>query len=218
MTREGFHRELQELRNDITRMGTLVEQALERSVRALKDRDLDLARQVIDQDTQVNRYHLGIEQRCLKLLALQQPMAKDLRVVGTALKIITDLERMADYAVNIAKTTLRLQGEPLIKPLVDIPRMVEVTMQMLRDALQAFVNEDVDLAVRMIERDHEVDHLYSRVFTELEELMQADPANVKQALQLLFVSRYLERTADHATNLGEWTIYMVTGERKELNN
>jgi phosphate transport system protein len=215
--RGSFHHELEELRLDITRMGTMVEQALARSVQSLKESDVAAARQVVADDAEINRQHLAIEARCLSLLALQQPMAKDLRVIGTALKMITDLERMADYAVNIAKTTVRLEGEPLIKPLVDIPRMVETTMQMLRDAVQAFVNEDVDLALRMIERDHEVDHLYKRVFEELEELMKKDPANVHQALQLLFVARSLERTADHATNLGEWTIYMVTGERKELN-
>lgn len=216
--RGSFHQQLEELKLDITRMGTLVEQALAKSVAALKASDVDLARQVVAEDQEVNRLHLEIEERCLQLLALQQPMAKDLRVVGTALKLITDLERMADYGVNIARTTIRMASEPLIKPLVDIPQMVDVTMLMLREALQAFVHEDVTLALRMIERDHEVDHLFKRVFGELESLMMADPANVKQALQLLFVARGLERTADHATNLGEWIIYMVTGERKELNN
>lgn len=216
--RGSFHQELEELKLDITRMGTLVEQALERSVASLKASDVALAHQVVAEDKEVNRFHLGIEERCLRLLALQQPMAKDLRVIGTALKLITDLERMADYGVNIARTTIRMSGEPLVKPLVDIPRMVDVTMLMLREALAAFVHEDVAMALQMIERDHEVDHLYKKVFGELESLMMADPVNVRQALQLLFVARGLERTADHATNLGEWIIYMVTGERKELNN
>lgn len=216
--RGSFHQELEELKLDITRMGTLVEQALERSVASLKASDVELAHQVVAEDKEVNRFHLGIEERCLRLLALQQPMAKDLRVIGTALKLITDLERMADYGVNIARTTIRMSGEPLVKPLVDIPRMVDVTMLMLREALAAFVHEDVSMALRMVERDHEVDHLYKKVFEELEALMMADPANIRQALQLLFVARGLERTADHATNLGEWIIYMVTGERKELNN
>ncbi|HHY93027.1 MAG TPA: phosphate signaling complex protein PhoU, partial [Firmicutes bacterium] len=168
-------------------------------------------------DDLIDTMELDIENRCLRLLALQQPMASDLRVIGTALKIVTDLERMADHASDIAKVTIRLQGQPLIKPLVDIPRMATIARQMTRQSLDAFVQRDVNMALAMIESDHEVDHLYSQIFRELLTYMMEDPRTIQQATYLLFVGMYLERIADHATNLGEWIIYMVTGEKKELN-
>lgn len=199
-------------------MGTMVEEAVERAVRSLAEQDIALAQSVIDNDDAVDDLELDIEQRCMTLFALQQPMAADLRAIGTALKIITDLERMADHAVDIAKVTRRLEGQPLIKPLIDIPRMAAIGRTMVRDALSAYVNRDVDLAYRMIARDDEVDHLYSQIFRELLTYMLEDPRTTQQATYLIFVAKYLERIADHATNLGEWIIYMVTGERKELND
>jgi len=199
-------------------MGTVVEEAIERSVRSLAEQDTALAQAVIDGDDQADELELDIEQRCLALFALQQPMATDLRSIGTALKIVTDLERMADHATDIAKVTLRLAGQPLIKPLIDIPRMAAIAQTMVREALSAYVNRDADLAYNMIARDDEVDHLYSQIFRELLTYMLEDPRTVQQATYLIFVSKYLERIADHATNLGEWVIYMVTGERKELND
>lgn len=199
-------------------MGTLVEETIYKAVRSLQDRDLDLAREVVAGDSVIDNMELDIERRCLELFALQQPMARDLRTIGTALKITTDLERMADLATDIAKITIRMQGEPLIKPLVDIPRMAEIARSMLRDSLNAYVNHDDQLAMEMIERDHEVDHLYAQIFRELLVLMMEDPRKITQGTYLLFVAKYLERIGDHATNLGEWIIYMTTGERKELNN
>lgn len=218
MTRESFHVALDALQQDLLRMGTLVEETIYKAVKSLQDRDTNLAREVIQGDDVIDQMELDIEQRCLQLLALQQPMARDLRTIGTALKITTDLERMADLAVDIAKVTIRLEGQPLIKPLVDIPRMAEIARSMLRDSLSAYVNRDTKLAMEMIERDHDVDHLYAQIFRELLVFMIEDPKTITQATYLLFVAKYLERIGDHATNLGEWIIYMVTGERKELNN
>ena len=218
MAREAFHDQLEQLQSELLHMGTVVEEAIERSVRSLAEQDTALAQAVIDGDDQADELELDIEQRCLALFALQQPMATDLRSIGTALKIVTDLERMADHATDIAKVTLRLAGQPLIKPLIDIPRMAAIAQTMVREALSAYVNRDADLAYNMIARDDEVDHLYSQIFRELLTYMLEDPRTVQQATYLIFVSKYLERIADHATNLGEWVIYMVTGERKELND
>lgn len=218
MTRQLFHNALDQLQQDLLRMGTLVEETIYKAVKSLQDRDLDLAREVVAGDEVIDNMELDIERRCLELFALQQPMARDLRTIGTALKITTDLERMADLATDIAKITIRLDGQPLIKPLVDIPRMAEIARGMLRDSLNAYVNRDDQLAMEMIERDHEVDHLYAQIFRELLVLMMEDPRKITQGTYLLFVAKYLERIGDHATNLGEWIIYMTTGERKELNN
>lgn len=218
MTRQLFHEELEALQQELIRMGTLVEHTIFQAVQALAQRDPRKAQQVIEGDDIVDKLMLEIEGRCFRLLALQQPMAGDLRIIGTAMKITTDLERMADYAVDIAKTVVRLGGEPLIKPLVDIPRMAELAMKMTRDALTAYVNRDVELARSMINQDHEVDHLYGQVFRELLVYMMEDPKTIKQATSLLFVAAALERIGDHATNLGEWIIYMVTGRREDLND
>lgn len=218
MSRESFHGELHQLQQDLLRMGTLVEETIYKAVNSLKNRDVALAREVVAGDDVIDRMETDIEQRCLQLIALQQPLARDLRAIGTALKIITDLERMADHAVDIAKVTLRLEGQTLIKPLVDIPRMAEIARSMLRDSLKAYVNRDVDLAMEMIKRDHEVDHLYNQIFRELLTFMIEDPKTITQATYLIFVAQFLERIGDHATNLGEWILYMVTGERKDLND
>lgn len=218
MTRKSFHVALQQLERELLRMGTLVEEAIYKAVNSLKERDVALARGIVEGDDLIDRMQVNIEQNCLQLLALQQPLARDLRAIGTALKITTDLERMADHAVDIAKITVRLEGQPLIKPLVDIPRMAEIARSMLRDSLNAYVNRDTALALEMIERDHEVDHLYNQIFRELLVIMIENPKTITQATHLLFVAQYLERIGDHATNLGEWIIFMVTGERKDLND
>ena len=216
--RKSFHEELERLQHDLLRMGTAVEEAISNAVRSLKEKNLDLAQRVVDEDRIVDDMQIDIEQRCLGLLALQQPMARDLRAIGTALKIVTDLERMADHAQDIAKVALRLQGQTYIKPLIDVPRMAEIAQKMVRQALDAYVNKDAAAAYEMTKYDDEVDSLYGQVFRELLTYMMEDPSTIRQATHFLFVASHLERVADHATNLGEWVIYMITGERKELND
>ncbi|SES92904.1 phosphate signaling complex protein PhoU [Anaerobranca gottschalkii] len=216
--RQSFHDNLNNLVTDLLIMGDLVEQSIQKSVTALKNQDLQLANEVIEQELIIDEMELKIEDKCLKLIAMQQPMAKDLRKIATGLKIITDLERIADHAHDIAKVAIRLGSEPLIKPLVDIPRMAEKVQLMVKKALDAFVQENIDLALEVCKDDDEVDSLHNQIFRELLTYMMEDPKNISQGTQLLFVSSYLERIGDHATNLGEWLIYMVTGERKELND
>lgn len=215
--RNSFHDELRKLQDDLLKMGSLVEEAIFLAVNSLAKQDSELAQRVIDGDDRIDDYELEIERNCLRLLALQQPLAKDLRIIGTALKIITDLERMADHAVDIAKITLKMADQPLIKPLVDIPRMAQIAKDMTRDSLTAYVNQDKELAYVMIKRDDEVDHLYNQIFRELLLIMMEDPKKINQATLLSIVGLHLERIADHATNLGEWVIYMVTGVREDLN-
>lgn len=216
-TRSGFHEELESLEQSLLAMGGLVSQAVRDSVTALKELNQPLAEQVIERDDQLDDMQVEIENRCLRLIALQQPMAGDLRTIGTVLKMVTDLERMGDHAVDIARTALKLSGETLIKPLIDIPRLGEIAQEMLGIGLRAFVDRDADLAQTLADRDDDVDHLYSQIFRELLVLMIEDPSTIRQATQLLFVAQSLERVADHITNIGEWTIYMVTGERRDLN-
>lgn len=217
MGRKSFHAELEGLQKDILKLGGLVEQAIYKGVKSLEKMDYKLAQEVIDNDDVIDNYELEIENKCLTLIARQQPMARDLRTIGTALKIITDLERMADHSTEIARITKRLEGQELIKPLVDIPRMAQLAQRMVGESLQAFIQRDNKMAVEMIELDHQVDHLYRQIFRELLVLMMEEPRNITQATYLLLVARNLERIADHATNLGEWIIYMVTGVKKELN-
>jgi len=215
--RKSYHEQLEELQQEVLKMGTLVEQTIFNAVKSLKERNEELAQQIVDGDDFIDEYQIKIEDFCVKLLALQQPMASDLRVISTAMKIAIDLERMADHAVDIARVTLRLAGQPLIKPLIDIPRMAEITQKMIRESLEAYVHHDISRVEALIDYDHEVDALFNQVFRELLTFMMEDPRTIRQATQLLFVARYLERVADHATNLGEAIYYMVTGERKDLN-
>ncbi len=217
MVRESFHEQLDKLRGDIVRMGNLVVNAIDMATTAFKRRDMDLAEKVVMDDEKIDRLELEIEKKCMSLLALQQPLARDLRFIGTALKINTDLERIGDYACNIAKIVLTIGKEPFIKPLVDLPHMAELCRQMVKDNLNAFINQDREKALATAKKDHEVDHLYQEVFQELLALMMQNSQNIRQATFLLMIARHLERIGDHATNLSEWIIYMVSGERLELN-
>ncbi|KKM10584.1 PhoU family transcriptional regulator [Clostridiales bacterium PH28_bin88] len=218
VTRTTFDQALKSLQQDILRMGSLVEEAIARAVESLAKQDEAMAQKVIDGDAIIDELELEIDDTCMKLIATQQPMAKDLRRIATGFKIITDLERIADHAVDIAKIAKRIANQPLIKPLIDIPRMAQLAQKMVKEALDAYVREDVDLAHRMAKDDDQVDSLHNQVFRELLVYMMEDPRTITQATYLLFVSRYLERIADHATNIGEGVIYLVTGERKELND
>lgn len=216
--RQNYENSLLELQEDILKMGGLVERAIANSVDSLSKQDVALAEEVIAGDDQIDNMMAQVEEYCIRLIATQQPLAKDLRRIFTAIKISTDLERIADYAVDIARVTRRIGTDPLIKPLIDIPHMALIVQKMVHEALDAYIREDVDLAQKLALDDDEVDHTYARIFKELLNFMMADPNNIGQATSLLFVSKHLERIGDHATNLGESIIYLVTGEREELNS
>ena len=213
-TRQLFSRELDGLRHDVLVMGRLVSAAIEKSVVALAAQDLALAQQVMEADDEIDRLQIEIEDRCILLIARQQPMAKDLRVLSTGLKIVTDMERMGDHAYDIAKLTLAIGKRPLIKPLVDIPKMAQLASNMLSDALEAYVRMDVALAEAVWRADDVLDAHY---LAAREKLMQyvgtASPEDAQQAVQLLLVATYLERVGDHTTNIAEWVIYLETGQR-----
>ena len=190
-------------------MAALVEEAIRGSVQSLVKRDTNLAQNVFDGEDRINRMENEIEDMCLKLLALRQPMAVDLRFITSALKIVTDLERMGDQAVNIAERSVSLNQEPQLKPYIDIPRMAEIVLSMVRDVLDAFVNKNSKLARSVCERDDLVDGLNDQVFRELLTFMISDPKSITRAVHLMIVSRCLERIADHATNIAEDVIFMV---------
>lgn len=217
MPRNHFDNELQELVKDMIKMSSVVEDALSYSIKALKKQDIELADKVIAQDDLVDKMELEIEDKCLRLIALQQPIAKDLRIIATALKIVTDLERIADHAVDIARITKRLSGEKYIKELIDIPRMAHIVTGMVKDSIDAYVRQDVDKAREVSMRDDEVDGLHSQIFRELLLLMMEDPRKINQSTHFLFISQSIERIADHVTNICEWIIYAVTGEHVDLN-
>lgn len=212
-TRQNYNQELEELRNDILEMGTRVELAIGQAVASLSTQDIEMAKNVMAGDDHIDNMESNIEDKCMVLIARQQPLARDLRIIGTGLKITTDLERVGDHAFDIARIALDVAEQPLIKPLIDIPRMSAMAQKMLRDSLSAYINLDIALAEKVCAADDEVDDLYHQTFRELLTYMMEDPRNIKQATQLLFVARYLERVADHATNIGEWVIYLETGQR-----
>jgi len=216
-TREAFDRDLQQLQEDLLRMGDLVSAAIHRSIEALGARSVEMADAIIEADNTIDALHLELEERCLRLMATQQPMAKDLRTIAAVWTMTIDLERIGDHAEDIARATKRMADQPLLKPLIDIPRMAELVAAMLRDGLDAFVRRDTDLARRMAAKDDEVDHLYGQVFRELLTYMIEDPKNIQRATHLLMVAQALERSGDHATNIAERVIYLVTGTLAELN-
>jgi phosphate transport system protein len=217
MTRELFLRELEGLQADVVRMATMAGEAIHASVEALRTLDADWAERIVRDDDRIDALHLELEDRCMRLLARQQPMASDLRTIAAAFVITIDLERLADHAEGISKSVKRLAGQPHLKPLIDIPRMEELVQQMLREAMDAFLRRDTVLAEAMAKKDDEVDALRSQVFRELLTYMMSDPRTIPRALELLLVAQNLERAADHITNIGERVIYMVTGELRELN-
>jgi len=217
MTRAAFEHDLQRLKNEVVRMGERAGEAIHRAVEALRARDVAAAEQVIAEDDAIDAMHLELEQWCMRLLATQQPMARDLRTIASVFAITIDLERMADHAEGISRATKRLGAEPLVKPLVDIPEMDIRIREMLRQALEAFRTQDARLAEQAAGTDDAVDQLRNQVLRELLELMVKDPQTIPRALELLIVARHLERAADHITNVCERVVYMVTGEMRELN-
>jgi phosphate transport system protein len=204
-----FHEELEALKQTLLAMGGLVEDQIRRALRALVEHDGDQAREVVERDRQVNTYDVEIDEKCVELLALHQPTAKDLRFITTAMKIVTDLERIGDQAVNIAQRVMELNREPQLKPYIDLPRMAEKAQGMVKDSLDAFVAADTELARQVCARDEEVDALKEQLFRELLTFMMADPKTISRAIRLILISRFLERVADHATNIAEMVIYMV---------
>ena len=204
--------ELQRVKDDLVRMASLAETAIGLAVKALVSRDAELARQVIASDDAINMLEIEIDERCLRTMALYQPEAKDLRFLAMALKINNDLERMGDQAVNIAERTLELLKEPLLKPLIDIPRMAELAQRMVKGSLDAFVQQDVEKARAVCRQDDEVDRYDDQIFRELLTYMMEDPKAITRAVSLILVSRHLERIADHATNIAEDVIYLTEGK------
>jgi phosphate transport system protein len=206
-----FHHELKELKEDLLKMGGLVETAIHNAVSGLVSRDNHLAERTIKEDEKINTREILIENKCLQLLALQQPMAADLRFIASVFYIIKDLERMGDQAVNIADRSLILNQEPPVKPFIDLPKMATLVESMVKDSLDAFVNRDVMKASNVCERDDQVDNYNEKIFHELLSIMIKDQATISRAVYLILIGRSLERIADHATNIAEDVIYMVAG-------
>jgi phosphate transport system protein len=204
-----FQQELNQLKSELLRMAGLAERAIRNAVEALVKRNTPLAEKTIKEDAQINEMEIDIDERCIKLLALHQPMAADLRFITSAMRINTELERIGDQAVNIAERVISLNQEAQLKPYMDIPRMAEITQAMVKDVLDAFVNGDANLARSVCERDDRVDALNDQVFRELLTYMMADSSTISRAVHLIIVSRCLERIADHATNIAEGVIFMA---------
>jgi phosphate transport system protein len=207
-----FDEELNTLKEELLRMASLTEESIVLAVKSLKDRKEELAREVLKKEENINLLDIEIDELCLKLLALRQPMATDLRFITSAMKIASDLERIGDQSVNIAERSLELINFPLLKPLIDIPRMANVAQNMVKDAINAFINRDDKLARSVCQRDDEVDSLNDQIFRELLTYMMQDPSTIRRAVDLILVGRHLERIADHATNIGEDVIYYVKGK------
>jgi phosphate transport system protein len=211
-TDKRYEEDLKKLREDILYMGGLVEDQIQKAVSSLVDRDSALAETIIERDHEVNRLDVEIDDVCIRLLALHQPAARDLRFITTALKITTDLERIGDMAVNICERALELNEEPQLKPYIDIPRMARTSERMIRESLDAFVREDTDLALKVCKDDQEVDDLNSQIFRETISFMIEDPHTINRAMKISSISKYLERIADHATNIAEMVVFMVKGK------
>ncbi|OBZ12063.1 phosphate transport system regulatory protein PhoU [Bacillus sp. FJAT-27264] len=215
--RKDFDKDLEELRSLLQQMSEHVTNALEGAVSALQNLDTTRAQEIVKADLRLNAMEDRIMEIGSKLIITQQPVAKDLRRIIVAFKISSDLERMGDLAIDVAKVTMRIQGQQLIKPLVDIPRMAEIVNGMIKESIVAYLDENTDLAYKMAQDDDQVDHLYSAMITELYTFLTEKPDALNQVMLLTLVGRYIERIADHATNIGESVVYLVTGKRPDLN-
>lgn len=212
--RNSYLESLDELKNNMLKMASLVEDSIIKSIQALKNGDLLLAEKIKREDDTIDEMEMIIEEKTTKLIALQQPVAKDLRMIITISKLVTDLERIGDHATNIADMVLEIGEESLIKPLIDIPRMTELVAKRLRQSIDSFVNMDIELAKIVARGDEEIDLLDKQILRELLTFMLEDPTKIKQATYLIFVSRFLERIGDHSTNICERVIYMLSGKRE----
>lgn len=211
-TDKRYEEELKKLHEEILYMGGLVEDQIQKAVKSLVDRDSQLAQIIIERDHEVNRLDVEIDELCIRLLALHQPAGKDLRFITTGLKITTDLERIGDMSVNLCERALELNQEPQLKPYIDIPRMARIAQRMIRESLDAFVREDTDLALKVCKDDEEIDQLNSQIFREVITFMIEDPHTINRAMKISSISKYLERMADHATNIAEMVIFMAKGK------
>ena len=218
MIRKTFESDIQQVKDEVLALGSMVEHAIIGSVEALKKRDIKAAEKIIAEDKEINKKRLAIENQLMILIATQQPMAHDLRLLASTMEIISELERMGDYAKGIANINVRMGDEKLLKPLIDIPRMAEIGASMLHRALTAFVNEDVEIAKSIPVEDDQVDALYNQIYRELMIFIIEDPKNIERANWLLWVAHNLERVADRVTNICERTIFIATGEFGEIKS
>ena len=217
MTREVYHKALKDLQDEVLKMGEMVADAIRKTVEALRKKDINTSKEIIKNDLLINKKRFDIEEQCISLIATQQPVAVDLRVLASILSIITDLERMGDHAEGIAKITLLIGDEPLVKPLIDIPRMADIGLSMLDKCLKAFVDRDAEAARLICNEDDQVDALHDQIYRELLLLMIQNPKISHQATYLTWVSHNLERIADRVTNIAERVVFMVTGKMEEMN-
>ena len=215
--RTTYHRKMREIQNDLLLMGSMVEKAIHQSVNALKERDIDLANRIMADDQKIDMKRFEIEDKCIQLIATQQPMASDLRTIISVFNIISEVERIGDHAEGIAKIVIMIGDEPPLKPLIDIPRMAEKTVDMLHRSLDTFVNRDSEAAKKIAVEDDEIDNLYDQIFRELISFMVEDPRTITRATRLIWVAHNLERSADRVTNICERVVYMVTGKMGEIN-
>jgi len=217
MTREAYHKALKELENELLTLGEMVAKAVKDSIEALKKRDFEMSKEIVKNDLLINKKRFEIEEKCLQLIATQQPMAIDLRTIAAILSIITDLERIGDHAEGNAKINLLIGSEPLVKPLIDVPRMNEKGLSMLERALKAFISRDAKTARAICDEDDEVDALYDQIYRELLLLMIENPKKIEGATYLIWLAHNLERIADRVTNIAERVVFMVTGKMEEMN-
>lgn len=214
--RKSFHTELKELENEMLKMGSVVGESISKSIEALMNKDIELADEVIEEDDIIDNYELDIDEKCTRLIALQQPVAIDLRKILVISKLVTDLERIGDNASNIAYKVKAIGNQPLIKEMQDLPKMRDIVVQRLRESLEAFVDMDVEKAREVADRDEKVDLLDEQINSELLHVMENNSSTIEQGTSLIFISRFLERIGDHSTNICERTVYMKTGEWTEL--
>ncbi|HBR17554.1 MAG: phosphate transport system regulatory protein PhoU [Deltaproteobacteria bacterium RIFCSPLOWO2_12_FULL_43_16] len=217
MTREAYHKALNELENELLKMGEMVAKAVKDSIESLKTRDIEMSREIVKKDLLINKKRFEIEERCLQLIATQQPMAVDLRTIAAILSIIADLERMGDHAEGNAKINIMIGSEPLVKPLIDVPRMTDKGLSMLDRVLKAFINRDAKAARTICDEDDEVDALYDQIYRELLLIMIENPKKIEGATYLIWLAHNLERIADRVTNIAERVVFMVTGKMEEMN-
>jgi len=214
--RSDFHKRLKDIQDGILSLGGMVSKAILRSIEALKTRDLDMAKQLIVDDVKINQRRFEIEEKCIELIATQQPLASDLRTIVAVLNIITELERIGDYAVGIARIVIMIGDEPPLKPLIDVPRMAEKCVEMLERSLKAFIDHDADAARKISVEDDLIDNLYDQVYRELLVFMMEDPKTITRATRLMWVAHNLERCADRVTNICERVVFVITGKMEEI--